>query len=307
MAGLRTGKIDDLDSLPYDEAQEMKKTNPAIMQIPIPVANTNVIEERNDLKPFNDLRVREALQMAIDLPTIAQTYYYGTTDLSPSTLTSNYMKGWGYPYSQWPQDLKAQYAYNPSAAKQLLAAAGYPNGFNTDCVADAATDLNLLQIVKSYFSTIGVNMDIRVMDSASFSSFVVSNHKQDALADRAVGSGALGLQYYPLRQITRFETGYPTNTVMVNDPVYNAFCNSAVAATSTADLQKIMIDANQYVAQQHFVVSLLQQMQFCLYQPWLKGYNGQRNALSGSSGPQLLFFYGARFWIDQNLKKSMGY
>ena len=151
---------------------------------------TNVIEERNDLKPFNDIRVREALQMAIDLPTIAQTYYYGTTDPSPSTLTSNYMKGWGFPYSQWPQDLKEQYAYNPTAAKQLLAAAGYPNGFNTDFVADNATDLNLLQIVKSYFAAIGVNMDIR-MDSASFSSFVVSNHKQDRWLTVRSGQGRL--------------------------------------------------------------------------------------------------------------------
>ena len=113
------------------------------------------------MAPFNDIRVREAMQMAIDLPTIAKTYYGGTARPCPSTLTSNYMTGWGFPYSQWPQDLKDQYAYNPTAAKQLLAAAGYPNGFNTDVVVDAAADMDLLQIVKSYFAAIGVNMDIR--------------------------------------------------------------------------------------------------------------------------------------------------
>ena len=48
------------------------------------------------------------------------------------------MTGWGFPYDQWPQDLKDEYAYNPTAAKQLLAAAGYPNGFKTDIVADNA-------------------------------------------------------------------------------------------------------------------------------------------------------------------------
>jgi hypothetical protein len=48
-------------------------------------------------------------------------------------------------------------------------------------------------------------------------------------------------------------------------------------------------------------------MEYALYQPWLKGYNGQHGSISGSEGPQLLFFYPARFWIDQNLKKSLGF
>ena len=101
------------------------------------------------------------------------------------------MTGWGFPYSQWPQDLKDQYAYNPTAAKQLLAAAGYPNGFNTDCVVVNTADLDLLQIVKSYFAAIGVNMDIRPMDLASFTSFVIGGHKNDALAVRQAGQDRL--------------------------------------------------------------------------------------------------------------------
>ena len=202
LAAMRTGKIDILDSMSYQTAQSMQKSNPQILQIPSPNTNGTTIDPRNDMKPFNDIRVREALQMAIDLPTIASTYYGGTTDPWPLPLTSNYMKGgWGFPYSQWPQDLKNQYAYNPTAAKQLLAAAGYPNGFNTDCVVDTASDLDLLQIVKSYFAAIGVNMEIRPMDTASFSAFVVVGHKNDALAMRPAVSlgGILSTQAdYPL-------------------------------------------------------------------------------------------------------------
>jgi hypothetical protein len=38
-------------------------------------------------------------------------------------------------------------------------------------------------------------------------------------------------------------------------------------------------------------------MGFNLVQPWLKGYSGQVNALSGNVGASYLFFYPARFWI----------
>ena len=305
-AAMRTGKIDVMDSIQFQQAQSMKKTNPEILQIATPAGQANTVDPRNDKAPFNDIRVRKAMQMAIDLPTIAKSYYGGAADPWPSTLTSNYMKGYGFSYDQWPQDLKDEYAYNPTAAKKLLADAGYPNGFKTDIVVDAACDIDLLQIVKSYFTNIGIDMEIRPLDSASFSAFVNSGRKQDALAERTTGE--LGLTFYPLRQFTKFQTGGSSNIGMVSDPVFDAFYPKSLAATSTDDLKTILKDANEYVAQQHFVISLLQQMQYSLYQPWLGGgYNAQYGATQMTAGPMLLSFYGARFWIDQNLKKSMGH
>jgi hypothetical protein len=92
----------------------------------------------------------------------------------------------------------------------------------------------------------------------------------------------------------------------VNDPVFEAFYGQAMAATNMDEIKKVVKDANLYVAQQHFAISLLQPKIFTMYQPWLKGYNGQNNALTGDKCPRFLYSYGARFWIDQNLKKSLG-
>ena len=165
----------------------MQKTNPEILQLTLQPAAANSIDPRNDKAPFNDIRVRKAMQMAIDLPTIAKYYYGGTVDPYPSTLTSRYMKGWGFPYEEWPQELKDEYAYNPVAAKKLLADAGYPNGFKTNIVADAAGDMDLLQIVKSYFAAIGIDMEIRAMETAAWIAFVQTGHKYDQLVHRPVG------------------------------------------------------------------------------------------------------------------------
>jgi ABC-type oligopeptide transport system substrate-binding subunit len=114
---------------------------------------------------------------------------------------------------------------------------------------------------------------------------------------RAPSQGDLGLTFYPLRQLTKFQTGGSSNDAVVNDPAFNNFYTQALAATSTSQVQTIVTAANLYVAQQHFVISLLQPYQYALYQPSLGGFNDQYCSISGASGPLLLFEYGARFWL----------
>ena len=135
LAEMRAGRIDVADQISPLLALEMRKTNPEILQIALPQTAVT-IDPRNDVAPFNDIRVRKAMQIALDLPGIAENYYKGTVEPYPSTLTSRYMKGWGFPYEEWPQDLKDEYSYNPTAAKKLLADAGYPNGFKTNIIAE---------------------------------------------------------------------------------------------------------------------------------------------------------------------------
>ena len=303
LTALRAGKVDVIDHISAAQAQQMKKTNPEILQIAHPDSATT-LDPRNDVKPLNDIRVRKAMQMAIDLPAIAATYYGGTVEPYPSSLTSRYMKGWAWSFEDWPQDLKDEYTYNPTAARKLLADAGYPDGFKTNIVADIAGDMGLLQIVKSYFAQVGIDMEIRPMESAAMVAFVQTAQKHDQMACRSGGS--LGSGHEPLRQLTRFTTGSSgTPQLMVSDPVMDSFYPKAIAAASENGVKKIFRDANEYVARQHFAISLLQPMKYSLYQPWLKGYSGQFGSISRS--PQSFSFYASRFWIDGKLKKSMGY
>ena len=307
LAALRTGKIDAIDGIGWQDAQSMQKTNPEILQFTIPLAQNVTVDMRNDVKPFNDIRVRQALQMAIDLPTITKTIYGGTCSSDPVSLTATEETGYCYPYKDWPQSLKDEYAYNPTGAKKLLADAGYPNGFTTNVVADSSGGLDLLQVVKSYFSQIGVNMDIQTQDTSNWVGYVWVNHKDTQMAMHAL-FGSLGQSYEPTHQFATFQTGSFTNTCMVSDPVFDAFYPQAVAATSADQLKQVVIDTNKYVAQQHFAISLPTPNLFGLSQPWFKGYNGQDDSISGGvAGPHFINFYLSRFWIDQKLKTSLGH
>jgi ABC-type transport system substrate-binding protein len=199
--------------------------------------------------------------------------------------------------------LKDQYAYNTTQAKALLTAAGYPNGFNTDIVVSTNSDLNVLQIVKSEFSAINVNMAIRTMDNASWLSYVRVGHKQDALAEQQ-GGDPLGLTYEPFRQLGRFVAGNSADWALVNDPKINGWQVSAGQATTVDQVKQILKDENEYVAQQHFAISLLTPTLYAFCQPWIKGYSGQSFSITGEVGaPLACYFYASRFWIDQSLKK----
>ena len=297
LAAVRAGKIDAMDGVSISDATNLQKTNPDITQLQVPWGSTPTVDPRVDLAPFSDIRVREAMQMAIDLPTIAKTYYQGLADPTPVSLTAPYETGYAWPYAEWPASLQAQYAYNPTQAKQLLAAAGYPNGFNTTFTCPNTVDLNLFEIVQSYFASVGINMSINAMDSASFTAFVQTNRSQTGLAARA--NGSLGTTSPPLLHITRLLITNSADYMNINDPAYNSLEAQANTASTIAGVQQIVQALDQEVAQQHFLICLPTPIQFAVCQPELKGYTGQDYAvtMSGSAGPQLLGFFGARFWL----------
>jgi peptide/nickel transport system substrate-binding protein len=302
LAAMRSGKIDEIDKNTLQTAQSMKQSNPDINQIVVPAPYGCLsLDMKNDVKPFNDPRVRQAMQMAIDLPTLASTYYGGAIPGVPQAMVSTYIPVWSWPYNQWPASLQAQYAYNPTAAKQLLAAAGYPNGFNTDIVVDAPSDMNLMQIVQSYLAAINVNMAINVMDAATWASYVQTGHKEDQMASRSTG-GKRGKTVEPFSEFTSQLSYNGSDYGDVDDPVFDSLYLQALACTTVPAAVQVVQQANQELAEQQWTVSLLQPPVYDLVQPWLKGYNGEDDALSGSYGPSFLFFYPARFWIDQNLK-----
>jgi ABC-type transport system substrate-binding protein len=296
-AAMRVGKIDAMSGVSVTDSQAMSKTNPEIIQKSQPQGFNNTVDPRNDVAPYNNINVRIALQHAINLPLIASSYYMGTALAAPAGLVQNQLgiSGWGAAYSDWPQSLKDTYTYDPALAKKMLADAGFPNGFNTDIVLQSDVDKDLYSIVQSEFQAVGVNMSIQMMDQASWQAYVMTGHKQDALAARSIG--VLGITTDPFTILQRMIPGYSANYIMVNDPVFSAFYPQAMAATTVDGVKQAMRQANMYVAQQHFAISLTQQSIYNLIQPWIKG-NAGVNALGNFSNG---------IWIDQSIKKQLGH
>ena len=81
-----------------------------------------VVDSKNPDSPFADVRVRQALEYAIDKQAICDTIGFGFWTPAYQAAAQG---SWAY-----NPDVVG-YPYNPTKAKQLLAEAGYPNGFKT--------------------------------------------------------------------------------------------------------------------------------------------------------------------------------
>jgi ABC-type transport system substrate-binding protein len=82
--------------------------------------------------PFLRKEVRQAMSMAINSQEISETFLQGRTDPLSVVGYHTQLDGVVWPgvyNSDWDRDFEEQYGYNPTRAQELLAQAGYPNGF----------------------------------------------------------------------------------------------------------------------------------------------------------------------------------
>lgn len=286
-AALRTGKIDILADIHWQQARTLQKSNPKLQMSEMPKAGCDVLFNLNKT-PFTDINVRKALQMAIDLKTIAKSYYGGIVDGTPSGQIHPIFKDYAFTYDQWPQPLKDAFAYNPEKAKELLAGAGYPKGFKTQIAVPNVADIGMVQIVKSMFMDVGVDMEIKIYDIGAYINLILSEkHEQMAWSEQECGS--IAKPSWSPKQMS----SYAMNPSTVKDPVYDDMCRKITAAKSLDELKQITVAADKYALEHHWKVRFFPIVTYNLYQPYLKGYSGE--LISGLGGDPS---YYARWWKD---------
>lgn len=82
LAAFRTGKV-SIYGMNWRIAQQVAKTNPAIKQVGY-VAGSTAVALRYGKKPFDDIRVRQALQMSVNLQELSDTFYGGLSKGPPN-------------------------------------------------------------------------------------------------------------------------------------------------------------------------------------------------------------------------------
>src|SRR3989454_3625213 len=127
---LRAGKVE----LPHiwgwlspDEAKSVQKTNPELSVVSHQVIGQGFIYMRTDQPPFNDIRVRRAISLAIDRKAWNDALHYGEACIEEGPGPCP-MKDWKLPIAKMdPANAKYLAGYDPAEAQRLLAEAGYPS------------------------------------------------------------------------------------------------------------------------------------------------------------------------------------
>ena len=133
LAALRTAKIDYMGKLFYtgvksiNSIERLQQTNPEL-QIDSYYVDGNGLALSAQKAPFNDIRVRRAIQMALDIDAVSRTYFKGWSLGPPVGYMGNGVVGYVPQFEDWPEDIKQYYTYNPEAAEALLDEAGLTRG-----------------------------------------------------------------------------------------------------------------------------------------------------------------------------------
>lgn len=122
---------------------------------------TPVLFMNNQKKPFDDLRVRRAIAHAIDTESLIKFVVAGMAE----KLNTPYPKGLlGYTENNIPK-----YDYNPQKAKELLAQAGYPNGFSVVMDLDNhPTRLPLATAIVEQLRKVNISVKMEITDPATW-------------------------------------------------------------------------------------------------------------------------------------------
>lgn len=156
---LETGEIDIAETVPATDLTRVKD-NTELDLLTIPGMVLTYWAFNTQAEPFTNLKVRQAMNFAVDREavTIAATNNNG---FSGKTVLGVGMEGY--------YDGMEGYSYDPEKAKELLAEAGYPNGFSADLYVKS-TDSNTMlasQVIQANLAEIGVQLDIVTLESTA--------------------------------------------------------------------------------------------------------------------------------------------
>jgi len=294
LAALRTGKIDVL-AVGWEDAKTLQETNPELKWTTT-LGGAVGLAVNTAVEPYSDIRVRRAMQMAINLPEMAETYYGGTADPYPYMISKAFTKYW-VPMEELSEECAEAFVYNPERARELLAEAGYPNGFKQ--VIPTTVPWDFYDLMVAYWAEVGIETEIRLMEQAAYGAYVYAINPGRSLAYW----WCAGADWHPLQILSYVVHGQEThvwNLADVDDPYINERYDKINIEPDPAERDRMYKEAFLYATCQHYQISAPVQMGYVFWHPWMKGYWGQDGMIAIGTGANY-----ARYWIDEDLKFEM--
>jgi len=293
LAALRTGKIDWLMEVTPEDAASLRQTNPELKwKRALDSAARPKIGFKANAEPFDNLGVRQAMHMAIDFDKIVTEYLKGEGVILSYPISATSGEKVYTPVEKLPPSTRELFEYNPEKARQLLADAGYPNGFKTECIIRNLF-VERMSIIVSYWADIGIDCELRVLETGAFLGELFGRRFKAVYAKPSgMGRPFQNLQYY-------YSTAF-WNVQQVNDSYFDEMLDEISKCADETMRNKMIKDLNVYFIDQGWVLSFPMQYIYNFWQPWLNSYHGEYSL--GLYNPAAIC---ARVWIDRDLRKAV--
>jgi peptide/nickel transport system substrate-binding protein len=203
LAALKRGEVDIVYSVRGELAEELKRTaglslKPAVIQAPFWLYFPDQWDPKS---PWHDRRVRLAASLAIDRPTINQALTLGYSKLTGNIIPSSFEFFWQPPAP----------SYSAARAKQLLAEAGHPNGFDAGEYFCDTSYANLGETVTNNLQAVGIRVKLRPLERAAFFAAYSEKKLKNIIqgASGAFGNAATRLEAFVVTGGTYVYGSYP--------------------------------------------------------------------------------------------------
>jgi len=270
---LRAGKVDMGHMWGYmvpEEAKSLKTTNPEMVMTPTMVMASGKLYFRTDQPPFNDVRVRRAISLAIDRKAWNDSLHYGEgcVDAGPVPCA---LKDWKLPAAKMdPAKAKYLVGYDPAEAKRLLAEAGYPNGFTTPMYhwpGYAPPWRTYYDLAADNLAKIGVTVEFKPEEYGKYiATTYLGKFEKMAMGPQAPGNEIDDWLY------SAFYPEQPHNRSHVADAELNKLLVAQRRELDQAKRLAIIHDIQRHLADKAYYVYLPVPPQYITHAPQVKGF-----------------------------------
>ena len=244
MSALSAGSVDMAGHLTIDQVDTIGtgtyKTLEGTMNL------VQALYLNNAEKPFDDVRVRQALSYAVDRQQILDLAFDGYGTLLGSSMYPAFSK-------YFDDSLTDYYTYNTEKAKELLTEAGYPNGFDMTITVPSnyQPHMDTAQVIVEQLKAVGINATIQPV---TWESWVQDTYSNRQFQSTVVGVDASSMTASAM--LSRFVSTAGNNFINYSNADYDALYAQAQACyddeEQTAmykDLEKNLTEnaANVYI------------------------------------------------------------